>query len=115
MNIEALIDKARKTPELVEFNEVIAVIESHYHYSPTRFTNGLAVNEAGHNEGSCKIFAFAKLNNLDENETLALFGKFYREDVLQNPEGSDHANIRNFMQKGWAGIDFEQMPLTAES
>ncbi len=47
----------------------MAVIAAHYVYRPTRFENGLgqgrAVNEAGTNEGSCKILAFAKLNGLD--------------------------------------------------
>ena len=65
------------------------------------------MNEAGENNGSCKVFSFAKLKGLNEEETLALFGDFYRTDVLANPEGSDHQNIRNFMQYGWDGIAFQ--------
>lgn len=114
MNVEALIYQVRKTPELIEFDAVMAVVEKYYRYSPVRFTNGSVVNEAGTNEGSCKIFAFAKLNSLDENETLPLFGKFYREDVLQNPEGTDHANIRNFMRKGWREVNFDAQALVAK-
>jgi len=59
------------------------------------------------NEDSCKIFAFGKLHNLDKDQTLACFGKHYREDVLLQPGGSNHANIRNFMEHGWEGIKFE--------
>jgi hypothetical protein len=69
------------------------------------------MNQAGSNEGSCKIFAFATTEGLSEAETLACFGKYYREDVLQNPQVSDHANIRTFMRHGWKGIRFEQSAL----
>ncbi len=51
--------------------------------------------------------AFAKLHELSEAKTLALFGDYYRSDVLKNPEGSDHQNIRNFIREGWAGVAFE--------
>jgi len=40
------------------------------------------------------------------------FGRFYREDVLGNPEGNDHANIRNFMESGWGGVKFDSPALT---
>lgn len=43
---------------------------------------------------------------MSKDETLALFGDFYRVDVLGNPNGEDHQNIRNFMQFGWDGIEF---------
>jgi hypothetical protein len=111
MSVEALLKKLQNQPEIVEFAEVIAIIAENYAYTPVRFTNGSAVSEAGTNEGSCKIFAFARLHNLGEAQTLACFGKYYREDVLQHPDGSDHANIRNFMQTGWAGVQFDAQPL----
>jgi len=98
--------------------QVMETIAENYHYQPTRFTNGLApeqvVNEAGTNEGSCKIFAFAQLNQLSQDETLALFGRFYREDVLGNPAGTDHANIRTFISQGWGGIAFDGEVLKAK-
>jgi hypothetical protein len=56
-------------------------------------------------------FSFAKLNGLSKEETLACFGAFYRNDVLQNPEGTDHQNIRNFIEFGWDGIEFEGQAL----
>jgi hypothetical protein len=49
---------------------------------------------------------------LNEKQTLACFGKYYREDVLRHPENDDHANIRNFMLYGWEGIVFEGEALT---
>ena len=50
----------------VDFEDTIKVINELYEYQPTRFTNGVTavvINEAGQNEGSCRIFAFALLNN----------------------------------------------------
>lgn len=98
-----------------DFEDTIAVITANYDYTPTRFTNGDLVNDAGTNEGSCKIFAFAQINQLSEQQTLNCFGRFYRNDVLENPQASDHGNIRNFMVHGWSGISFGQPALTAKS
>ena len=114
MSIHHLISKIKSQPEEIDFAEVISAIEAHYDYTPTAFRNGETMNEAGSNEGSCKIFAFAQLNQLSPAETLACFGKYYREDVLGNPTGSDHANIRNFMQSGWTGVQFDQAALSAK-
>jgi hypothetical protein len=117
MTLDKLLQRIKTHPASVEFPEVIATIEANYRYTPTRFTNGksddLVVNEAGTNEGSCKIFAFAQMHDLNEAQTLACFGTYYREDVLQHPEGDDHANIRTFMRHGWDGIRFEGAALTA--
>ena len=118
MTVKELINKLNSRPDSIEFSDVIATIEDHYHYTPTRFSNGrngmTVVNEAGQNEGSCKIFAFAKLNGLDVKQTLACFGNYYRDDVLGNPAGDDHANIRNFMHHGWDGIVFDGDTLRAK-
>jgi hypothetical protein len=116
MTREQILQLIKHTPETLEFEDVIRFITDHYHYHPTRFTNGLdepvVINEKGNNEGSCKIFAFARLNQLNEQETLACFGRFYREDVVNNPEGTDHANIRTFIKSGWPGIRFDGTALT---
>ncbi len=93
--------------EPIQFKNVIAYIDEHYNFTPTKFKNGNMVNEVDQNNGSCKVFSFAKLNSLSKEDTLNLFGEFYTEDVLQNPEGTDHQNIRNFMEFGWEGISFE--------
>ncbi|MFC6268468.1 HopJ type III effector protein [Frigoriflavimonas asaccharolytica] len=102
-----IIEQLKSKPESIDFSYVIAYIDEHYNFAPTKFTNGNLTNEENQNNGSCKIFSFAKLQNLSKEETLALFGAFYREDVLKNLEGNDHQNIRNFMEFGWEGISFE--------
>lgn len=102
-----ILEQLKTSPTTINFKDVIAYIDEHYDFVPMKFRNGNTVNEAGENNGSCKAFSFAKLKGLKEEETLALFGDFYRTDVLENPEGTDHQNIRNFMQFGWDGIAFE--------
>ncbi len=114
MLIETLLEKIRHGPEQLVFSDVIALINAHYHYVPTRFSNGVGadalVNEAGSNQGSCKVFAFAQIHQLSVQETLVCFGEHYRS-VLADPAGSGHANIRRFMRDGWQGIVFTQCPL----
>lgn len=106
-NIENFLNKVKSNPELITFQETIEVIESNYNFTPTTFKNGNQINNAGENNGSCKIFAFAKIHQLEKDQTLALFGSYYFDDVLKNPDGNDHQNIRNFMIFGWDGISFE--------
>ena len=106
MTIAAFLEKLTQTPTAINFVETIAVIEANYHFMPTAFENGLQHNVAGDNSGSCKLFAFAEIQNLSEAATLACFGAYYFEDVLKNPNGKDHQNIRNFMKTGWDGIAF---------
>jgi hypothetical protein len=117
MSLTAFIEKIKNNAP-VGFDETMAVITENYHYQPTEFSNGLnddvVVSPAGTNEGSCKIFAFARLNGFDQQQTLNLFGDYYRVDVLNNPNGTGHANIRNFMKYGWDGISFKSEPLTAK-
>lgn len=112
MNVEQLLDAIKASPEGIEFTQVMDTIAEYYHYSPTEFKNGPnVINAAGTNEGSCKIFAFAQLQQLNVNETLNCFGQYYRNDVLQNPKGNDHSNIRSFMVTGWDGIHFDNSAL----
>lgn len=115
MSLISFLEKI-KNNEAVSFDETIAVINENYHYQPTEFSNGLnehrLINKAGTNEGSCRIFAFAQIYQLDQPQTLNLFGDYYRVDVLKNPDGTSHQNIRNFMQYGWAGISFNGEALT---
>jgi len=115
MTVDELMQQLNNDPEQTEFSNVIAIIDANYDYQPATFNNGDAVNEAGSNEGSCKIFAFAQLNGLNKPQTLACFGHYYREDVLQHPNNDDHANIRNFMVSGWDGIHFESAALSPRS
>ncbi|WP_340121948.1 HopJ type III effector protein [Methylobacter svalbardensis] len=116
MSLASFLEKI-KNNDPVSFDETIEVITENYHYRPTEFRNGLGehilTNQEGSNEGSCKIFDFAQINGLNQQQTLNLFGDYYR-DVLNDPHGTGHQNIRNFMQYGWEGICFNGVALTAK-
>lgn len=112
MIITSFLEKLKQTPNTITFAETIAVIEKNYDFTPTAFNNGTQHNDAGKNSGSCKLFAFAQLQNLSKIETLACFGAYYFEEVLGNPEGINHQNIRNFIKLGWDGIQFKDKALT---
>ena len=86
MALTEFLHQVTTEPLSVEFEQTIAVIDSSFTFTPTAFTNGDISNDAGQNNGSCKIFAFAQMHNLTQAQTLACFGKFYRQDVLEHPE-----------------------------
>ncbi|MEE9413463.1 MAG: HopJ type III effector protein [Methylococcales bacterium] len=104
-----------KSDQRVSFDQTMLMIDEHYQFDPVRFENGpgtqVIINQPGTNSGSCKIFAFARLHGLNELQTLGLFGDYYNKDVLNNPSGSDHANIRTFIKYGWEGINMPDNPL----
>ena len=115
MLLSAFLTKVHAS-EQVSFNETLAVIAENYHYQAVEFWNGLGedrlINAPGQNEGSCRVFAFAQLQQLTQAQTLNLFGDFYWQDVLNHPGASDHLNIRNFIKYGWDGIDYKGVALT---
>jgi HopJ type III effector protein len=115
MSITSFLEKLKQAPNDISFSETIAVIEENYDFTPTPFCNGTQHNAAGENSGSCKLFAFAQLQNLLQPETLACFGAYYFEEVLRDPEGTNHQNIRNFIKTGWHGIQFEGEALVLKS
>jgi len=112
MTIASFLENLKLAPNTITFPETIALIEANYDFTPTAFENGTQNNAAGENSSSCKLFAFAKLQNLSQAETLACFGAYYFEEVVGNPEGTNHQNIRNFIKTGWDGIQFEGEALT---
>mmetsp|Transcript_52124 Transcript_52124/g.76251 ORF Transcript_52124/g.76251 Transcript_52124/m.76251 type:complete len:171 (+) Transcript_52124:77-589(+) len=97
--------KLDSSPDDVFFEETMGIISSNYDYTEKPFKNGELSNAAGENGGSCKVFSLGKLAVLSEQQTLNCFGEHYR-DVLADPDGTAHGNIRNFMTKGWNGIEF---------
>ena len=96
--------------DTVKFSDVIEFIEQHYEHTPTAFKNGEAFNESTQNQGSAKVFSFAQINELGEEDTLSLFAEHYAT-VKASPAGLDHQNIRQFMVNGWSGIAFEGQAL----
>ncbi|WP_109830247.1 HopJ type III effector protein [Reichenbachiella versicolor] len=111
MNLSDFISKLEKSPEQVTFDDTMSTVDTNYSFSPTFFENGNIKNEAGENSGSCKLFAFAKLNRLTKEQTLHCFGEYYRHDVLKDAQGDNHQNIRNFIKYGWKGVKFEKEAL----
>lgn len=111
MDLNTFLQQLRSNPDSIAFNDTIAVINANYDFTPTVFKNSELMNEAGQNNGSCKLFAFAQLQNLTPQETLACFGAYYRDDMLKHPEASDHQNIRNFIKHGWGGIKYQSQAL----
>ncbi len=115
MDLESFTKKLRDQPDTIEFDDTMLLIEQLYDFEPCEFSNGDLTNLAGQNSGSCKLFAFAQLNHFSVEETLACFGSYYRDDVLANPDGDNHQNIRNFIKSGWEGIQFKSKALSAKS
>jgi len=111
MTLELFIEKLKNTPENIVFADTINTIEAKYNFTPTAFKNGTLENPAGENSGSCKLFAFATLENLSKEETLACFGEHYK-NVLEDENGTGHQNIRNFIKTGFKGLSFEGTALT---
>lgn len=107
MSIDDFIAQINSNPYSLQFRDVIEIIDTHYTFTPTPFRNGKLRNLAGENSGSCKLFSFAQQLSLTKEQTLWCFGDYYRVDVLQNPEAENHLNIRNFIQYGWSGVEFE--------
>ena len=110
--MKQFLNTLETAPDSISFNDTIAVIDANYDFIPSAFRNGELQNEAGQNNGSCKVFSFARLHHLTPQQTLHCFGSYYRDDVLKHPQGSDHQNIRNFIKTGWDGIVFEGNALT---
>lgn len=95
----------------LKFSDVLAYIEQKYHYQARAFRNGTLHNQQHENQGSAKILSFAQLEGLNEHDTLTLFAEHYQH-VLTHPEGTEHQNIRQFMQHGWQGVYFESLALS---
>lgn len=111
MTLNDFVARLNQVPSTITFADTKAIIAAHFDFTPTAFSNGEQHNPAGENNGSCQIFALGILLKLTKEQTLACFGEHYAQ-VLATPEGQDHLNIRNFIQHGWAGIDYKSQPLT---
>ncbi len=110
-----MLSKIKNEPAEVQFADIIAYIGATYNFEPCAFLNGELENAIGQNSGSCKVFQFAILENLSKEQTLACFGDYYRIEVLQKPEETNHQNIRNFMIFGFDGLKFEKITLTPKA
>ncbi len=114
MKLNKFKTKLKSTPTTITFSETMQVIEDLYNFTPTAFTNGKIKNNVGENSGSCKLFAFAKLQKLTKEETLFCFGEHYTS-VLEDENGVSHQNIRNFIKTGFDGLFFENDTLSLKT
>ena len=94
----------------MKFDEVMGKINECYVHTPVEYRSGAGtaeevVNPPNTNTGSCKVFYFAQMHGVSEDATLRMFCQHYQQ-VLDEPEGDSHANIRAFMKHGWEGITF---------
>lgn len=93
-----LVTLIGRAPDQITFQLTMDAVAELYDVREVPFSVGDTKSEAGQNMGSAKVFSFAQISKLDKDQTLNLFGDYYRVDVLENPEGSDHANIRSFIR-----------------
>ena len=114
MSIQAFKTKLNKNPTAIKFAETMQIIEDHYSFTPTTFSNGNLKNKVDENLGSCKLFAFSIIQKLTKSATLACFGEHYKS-VLEDINGTSHQNIRNFMKTGFKGLSFENEALTLKT
>lgn len=110
MTLQELLGTLYQQPEKLNFEDVLKAIDAEFEFTPSAFANGDLHNSQTENQGSCKVFAFAHKAGLSEGHTLKLFAEHYR-DVLADPDGSSHQNIRQFMQRVWMGVSFATPPL----
>ena len=106
MEIEQLTPAFLRENPTTPFVAILAYIQANFSYTPQSFQNGTKLNLASENQGSAKVLFFAKQANWSAEDTLLLFAEHY-QDVVQNPTGTSHENIRQFIQNGWEGVKFD--------
>lgn len=93
-----------------QFAATLAFINQWFDFTPTAFRNGKVANSAEQNQGSCRVLAFALLQNLRAEQALKCFGEHYR-DVLATPGKDNHHNLRRLQAEGLVDINFDRQPL----
>ena len=71
-----LLEQLEKSPENINFKDIIAYIDENYDFTPTKFINGNTTNEANQNNGSCKVFSFAQQKIYQKNKHFNFLGNF---------------------------------------
>lgn len=98
--------EALRSGKQMDFDDLMALIDEHFDYTPASFVNGDLQNADNENQGSAKLFCFGAIHQLTQLEVLHCFGQYYQA-VLADSKGNSHANIRNFITYGWAGLKFD--------
>ena len=108
--LQQLKEQIQSNPKAMLLQDVLSLIDEHYDFTPSQFVNGDLENAVDENQGSGKLLSFGLAHELTQDELLACFGQYYQE-VLDDPQGDGHQNIRNFMQTSWGGVSFQSSPL----
>ena len=133
-----LISMINSEPHRITMEQTMDAVEEMCEVTPVPFSVGDVKSEAGQNMGSAKVLSFGRMLNLDEEITLHLFGSFYRDEgahsgpsrslarpldsskllphcgsraravVLEDPDGTNHPNIRAFIAGGWDAVSFPE-------
>ncbi|MDR3290058.1 MAG: HopJ type III effector protein [Rickettsiales bacterium] len=89
-----------------KFSEIQDLITKEYEYTANGFSIGDIYNDVNSNQWSGRVLSYAKLNGLNLQQTLELFGEHY-QDVLNNPNTDTHKNIRALIKYGVNGVKFD--------
>lgn len=118
IGIYELIEKVRKIGrELArewkntDFGNTIQAIDSILETEPVDFVNGEVPNTSGENLWSLKVLAFGKMMWFHTQEVLSMFWEYYRE-VIDNPDGNSHQNIRALQKTGIECVDISENPFS---
>ena len=103
---EAVLDS--ELPAVLDLDEIVAMIDRLYAFTPTAFSTGELQNKPGENERSLKVLCWATLAGLSTKEALALFGRLYTE---LDPDGNGHQNIRQLAVHGISSFSVSPWPL----
>jgi hypothetical protein len=110
MTLNDLLAAVYSDSKTLAFADVLSAIDAEFDFTPSAFVNGELKNSETENQGSCKVLCFAHKAGLSEGHAVRLFAEHYR-DVLADPKGDSHQNIRQFMKHGWHKVSFEKKPL----
>jgi 3-hydroxyisobutyrate dehydrogenase-like beta-hydroxyacid dehydrogenase len=114
MKLDAFLKQLNDDPASVTLDMALSTVGENYEFTPCGYTLGGVRFEADKTR-SCQLYAFGLLHKLTRQQTLACFGHHYHDDVLKNPQGTDHQTVRLFMKYGWDGLKLDAMPLKARA
>lgn len=86
----------------ITYQQTIDFIDKHYCYFAVPFKCGDITYEPNVKTGAAKIFSFGLMTQMTKDQTLRLFGEYYRD--LKPTD--DRPNVKNFIDYGWNGISF---------
>ncbi|MBT3727100.1 hypothetical protein HOG21_05480 [bacterium] len=93
--------------EAETFDDFIAFVDKYFMLISTGFNNNGLKNNKFKNEGSLKVLAFAKYCKMTDVTEIAGLFKGYYKDVLKDPKGDNHQNIRHLINGSIYEVSFD--------